>query len=195
MDYIRSQFGRPRGLFGILAGLLMARLNRERNAWTVELLDVQPADHVLEVGFGPGLAIEQVAELAVDGFVAGIDHSETMVRQAGKRNATAISDGRVELRRSSASSLPYADAVFDKVYAVNSMWPEAIDSLREMHRVLKTGGLVAIALQPKWAKTEAEVREVGREMADQLAHLGFGEIRQTFKILKPVTAVCVRGIK
>ncbi len=54
-----AQFRQPRGLPGQLAGLVMAMRpsNRARNRWTVELLDLQPGDRLLEIGFGPGLAI------------------------------------------------------------------------------------------------------------------------------------------
>ena len=95
-----AQFGKPEGFWGIVAGKKMvhARSNRQRNAWTVSLLNIQPEDRVLEIGFGPGLAIEQIARITTKGFVAGIDHSDVMVRMASKRNAKAIREGRVELR-------------------------------------------------------------------------------------------------
>jgi ubiquinone/menaquinone biosynthesis C-methylase UbiE len=64
--------------------------NRQRNLWVVSLLDVQPTDRVLEIGFGPGLAIAELARRATRGHIYGIDHSEVMVRQASKRNAAAI---------------------------------------------------------------------------------------------------------
>ena len=52
---VYRQFRRPTGLLGRLAGWIMANRpsNIERNRWTVDLLRVQPADHVLEIGFGP----------------------------------------------------------------------------------------------------------------------------------------------
>src|SRR3712207_9441128 len=58
--------------------------NRRRNAWAVSLLDVRPEDRVLEIGFGPGLAIRELGRLARKGYVCGIDHSELMLRR-GKR--------------------------------------------------------------------------------------------------------------
>lgn len=67
----------------------MARNNRERNEWVVSLMEVQPNDRILEIGFGPGVAIEKLSYLVTTGFVAGIDASEIMVRQARKRNARA----------------------------------------------------------------------------------------------------------
>jgi hypothetical protein len=51
---------------------------------------MQPTDHVLEIGFGPGLAIQQVARLVPTGHVVGIDHSALMVQQAGRRNQAAV---------------------------------------------------------------------------------------------------------
>jgi ubiquinone/menaquinone biosynthesis C-methylase UbiE len=74
--------------------------NRRRNAWVVSLLDVQRDDRVLEIGFGPGVAIRELARLAADGYVYGLDHSEVMVRQAARRNAEGVRRGRVDLRYS-----------------------------------------------------------------------------------------------
>ena len=83
-DAVRARFGRPTGLAGRAAGLLMAHRtsNRRRNAWAVSLLDVQRDDRVLELGFGPGLAIRELSRIAAEGYVCGIDHSDPMLRQA-----------------------------------------------------------------------------------------------------------------
>jgi SAM-dependent methyltransferase len=67
--------------------------NRKRNVWAVGLLEVGPGDRVLEIGFGPGLAIRELSRLATRGCVCGIDHSAEMVRQARRRNARAVRAG------------------------------------------------------------------------------------------------------
>src|ERR671911_284188 len=97
---VRAQFGRPTGLWGHGAGLLMAHRssNRRRNAWAASLLDVRPDDRVLEIGFGPGLAIRELARLATEGYVCGIDHSELMLRRARGLNAEGLRRGVVDLR-------------------------------------------------------------------------------------------------
>jgi hypothetical protein len=53
-----------------------------------------------------------------------------MVEQARDRNAIAIKDTRVDLRRGSAESLPFAEDTFDKALAINSMqvWPDCAQS-------------------------------------------------------------------
>ncbi|HZO25985.1 MAG TPA: class I SAM-dependent methyltransferase, partial [Chloroflexota bacterium] len=77
-----GQFGHPRGAAGNVAGWVMAHRpsNRQRNAWVAALLDVQPADRVLEIGFGPGLAIAELSRrVGPSGHVYGIDRSDVML--------------------------------------------------------------------------------------------------------------------
>jgi ubiquinone/menaquinone biosynthesis C-methylase UbiE len=124
-------------------------------------LDVQPHDRVLEIGFGPGVGIELLASLLSSGRVAGVDDSEEMVEQARVRNAEAIKTGRVELRRGSVETLPFEHETFDKALAINSMqvWLDAVAGLREIRRVMKPGGRVALGFthhsgQPKEGLTD-----------------------------------------
>jgi ubiquinone/menaquinone biosynthesis C-methylase UbiE len=105
---------------------------------------------VLEMGFGPGVVIQRLSKLATAGRVAGIDPSREMVEQARARNATAIHSSRVDLRHGSVESLPFEDDSFDKALAINSMqvWPDAVAGLREMRRVIKPGGRIALGFAP-----------------------------------------------
>jgi ubiquinone/menaquinone biosynthesis C-methylase UbiE len=143
-------FGRPRGLLGRLGGIIMARTNADCGFWVSDLLEVGPNDNVLEVGFGPGVVIQRLSKLAAAGHVAGIDQSQEMVEQARTRNATAIQSGRVDLRHGSVESLPFDDDSFDKALAINSMqvWPDPVVGLREIRRVMKPGGAIALGFTP-----------------------------------------------
>jgi ubiquinone/menaquinone biosynthesis C-methylase UbiE len=124
----------------------MARTNADFGTWVSNLLEIAPGDGVLEVGFGPGVIIQCLSELATAGHVAGIDPSREMVAQARARNVAAIRSGRVDLCQGSVESLPFDDDRFDKAPALNSMqvWPDAVVGLREMRRVMKPGGRIAI---------------------------------------------------
>jgi ubiquinone/menaquinone biosynthesis C-methylase UbiE len=77
----------PHGAGDHIAGWVMAHRtsNVRRNRWVVSLLDVQPDDRVLELGFGPGVAIAETSRFAVRGAVFGVDHSSVMVRTAQRR--------------------------------------------------------------------------------------------------------------
>jgi hypothetical protein len=100
-QFLRVQFGRPTGFWGNIAGKIMVHTpsNKERIHWTISLVDTRPDDRVLQIGFGPGFAIELVCMIVSEGFIAGVDHSEIMVRQARKGNARAIHDAKVVLRK------------------------------------------------------------------------------------------------
>jgi ubiquinone/menaquinone biosynthesis C-methylase UbiE len=150
MNFVKSlfmrAFGRPTGFSGRLGGIIMARMNQRIAQRAIELLDVQPSDSVLEVGFGSGMGIELLARSASSGRVASIDPSEEMVEQAGARHANAIRARRVDLRRGSVESLPFENSLFDKALAINSMqvWSDAVLGLQEIQRVLKPGGAVVL---------------------------------------------------
>jgi ubiquinone/menaquinone biosynthesis C-methylase UbiE len=149
-NILMRTFGRPQGVLGCLGGIIMARSNEGCGAWVADLLDVRPNDNVLEVGFGPGVIIQRLSKLASAGRVAGIDPSQEMVMQTRARNATAIQNGLVDLRRGSVDSLPFDDNSFDKALAINSMqvWPDPSAGLREMRRVMKSGARVALGFTP-----------------------------------------------
>ena len=139
--------------------MIMARTNADCGAWVIELLEILPADSVLEVGFGPGIVIQRLSNLA--GHVTGIDPSREMVRQARARNVGAIAGGRVDLRYGSVESLPFDSDAFDKAIAINSMqlWPDAVAGLGEIRRVMKPGGRIGLGFtrysgQPSEGLTE-----------------------------------------
>lgn len=195
MAAIVFQFHRPHGLGGRLAGWEMALRpsNRKRNRWAVGLLGVQPRDCVLEIGFGPGFAIRELARRASDGLVLGLDHSEVMVRQATARNRAAVEQGRVELRLASAVDLDDFSDTFDKVLAVNNfgMWPDPQLRLRELLGAVHPGGRVAIVSQPRSpGATAATTERIGRETAEQLQEAGFINVRREILPLRP-PVVCV----
>jgi SAM-dependent methyltransferase len=125
--------------------------NRRRNAWAVSLLEVRPDDRVLEIGFGPGLATRELSRIAHEGYVCGIDHSELMLRQATRRNAEGVGRGLVDLRLGSVDALPAFDRPFDKVLAVNVLmfWNESDKRLEALRRLLRRGGGIAVAHQPR----------------------------------------------
>jgi len=143
-------FGRPQGVLGRLGGIIMARMNQQCASWVIDLLNIQPHERVLEVGFGPGVGIQLLARAASAGYIAGVDASEAMVAQATARNRQVIERGRVDLRHGFVERLPFADHTFDKALAINSMqvWPDAVAGLREIWRVLKPGGRIALAFTP-----------------------------------------------
>ena len=162
MTILKSMFEHPRGLAGWVGGLIMSYFTRARNEWMLSLVNIQPTDQILEVGFGPGVMVYMLAKQAFDGRVTGVDISTLMLSQASKRNREFIRAGRVRLEQGSAMQLPFADESFDKAVCSNSipLWPDSLTGLIEMRRVLRPGGQIAASIQPVWAKSRTDVKEI-----------------------------------
>lgn len=198
--YLVSQFQRPRGPLGHVAGWILASRpsNRARNRWTVELLGIQPTDRVLELGFGPGLSIGLASRLASQGQVIGVDHSEAMTAVAVRRNRAAIDEGRVRLACGSFSELRdlALGGTFDRIFAVNALqFSEDPDALvGDLVDLLRPGGTLAITFQSRRpGATDEDSRRAGEARAASLRAAGLEEVRVEVLPLAPVCAVCALG--
>jgi SAM-dependent methyltransferase len=193
-------FHDPRGLGGSAAGWIMGHRssNVRRSRWAVELLDVQPTDRVLEIGFGPGVAIAALAERAVAGTVVGVDRSPVMLRQARRRNAAAVRTGRVQLHLAPVEDLPVdLGGPFDKVLAINTVgfWPDPPARLTELAGRMRPGGRIAVVSQPRCPGATAETTvAAGQELERHLLEAGFGGLRSVTLDLDP-PVVCVLGTR
>jgi cyclopropane fatty-acyl-phospholipid synthase-like methyltransferase len=195
-DAIVSQFQRPRGLLGRIVGWILSGRgsNLRRNRWTVDLLAPESGERVLEIGCGPGVALELC--LARAGVRAvGVDHSGLMIAQARKRNARAVKDGRLSLVEGTIDAVPADLAPFDKLFSINVI--QFVDRAAFVARakaLLKSGGVMATTYQPRHAKaTRADALKMAAELGDLLRAAGFTGVRVEELELKPVPAVCVLG--
>lgn len=118
-----------------------------------ELLNLQNGERVLDLGCGEGRhAIS--ASLLADTHVVGIDLSVTDLRTADTRlGEFNFPDCRFVC--ADGSRLPFADASFDKVVCAEVLEhvPEYQGILKEIKRVLKPGGVLAVSVPsyfPEW---------------------------------------------
>jgi ubiquinone/menaquinone biosynthesis C-methylase UbiE len=109
----------------------------------IELLGIQPADRVLDIGCGTGrLAAVVVERLGPAGRLVGIDPAAARIELARKR-----SDPRLEFRIGRAGELAFPDASFEVAY-MNSVlnWiDDRPKALAEAYRVLRPAGRLGIA--------------------------------------------------
>jgi len=120
----------------------MGRYSSQLSPQLADLGDVQAGQRVLDVGCGPGaLTGELVARLGADS-VAAVDPSKPFVAAARERYPG------VDVQRASAEELPYPDGAFDATLAqlVVHFMPDPVAGLRELGRVTRVGGIVAVSV-------------------------------------------------
>jgi len=141
-----SQSGKPRGRFGrfLVRGMNFGHSGLTR--WGLTKVEIPEYATVLDIGCGGGRTLERLASLARLGKVVGIDYSEDSVAVARKRNQQLIANGRVEVVHGSVSSMPFSDATFECVSAVETyyFWPDIAADLAEVRRVMKPNGQLVI---------------------------------------------------
>ena len=142
-----KQFRKPTGWLGRLAGLGMNREHEKVWRWGLEHIAIAPEATILDVGCGGGGAVKILAQAASRGQVYGVDYAEDVLPTARRVNRALIRQGRVEIKRGSVSDLPFPDDVFDLATAFETtiFWPNLVDDLQEVRRVLKPGGTLLIA--------------------------------------------------
>jgi ubiquinone/menaquinone biosynthesis C-methylase UbiE len=157
-EFIAEQSRRPSGALGWLIGKIMSHETESLNAAALAALELQPKDRVLEVGFGHGGTLAKAANIVTEGLVAGVDFSETMRHMATRRCSRFIASGRVHLDLADSTCLPFPDEHFDKAYSVHTLyfWKDPTAHLREICRVLRPGGLLALGFRTKDAGGGAE---------------------------------------
>jgi ubiquinone/menaquinone biosynthesis C-methylase UbiE len=166
-------------------GRFMNRINRQIIDATLELLDLQPEYNVLEIGFGGGIALSLLAKRLSQGMVAGADISADLIRKAERKFRREIASGRLQLRLGDACQLPFPAATFDRVFTINTIyfWTDTAKGFDEIRRVLKDGGLAAIALRSKEKMQTHAITQHGfrlfspHEVADQMRQAGFRDVR------------------
>ncbi len=148
--FIASQFKQPSGIMGrFLMGFVLNKGNAKINQLTVELLDIQASDRVLDIGFGGGVTLGIMAERIDNGKVYGVDFSEPMVQQAKQKYSALIQSGKLSVLYADVQKLPFESEMFDKISTVNTIyfWSEPLIAFREIRRVMKPGAKLIVAIR------------------------------------------------
>jgi SAM-dependent methyltransferase len=136
------QCRKPASLPGRAFLWIMNRSHAGVTDWGLEHVSIGKDFTVLDIGCGGGRTVQTLAEAASAGKVFGIDYSAESVASSRRLNSRLIEGGRVEIQQGSVSALPWSDDTFDLITAVEThyYWPNGLDDMREVKRVLKPGG-------------------------------------------------------
>ncbi len=160
---IAVQLRKPGGSLGIEVGRMMNNGNKLMNLTTIDQLEIQPNDKILEIGMGNGFFVKYVLEKAEAVQYIGCDYSDEMIAEAFNCNIDFIKRGQVQFTRASINKLPYKNEHFNKVFTVNTIyfWDQVETALSEVKRVLKSHGQLIISLRPKSVMDRLPVTSYG----------------------------------
>ncbi|MCE7011410.1 class I SAM-dependent methyltransferase [Kibdelosporangium philippinense] len=147
----------------------------DRVRWALSVVDPGPADRVLEIGCGPGVAAALVCSLLETGHLLAIDRSAVAVRRTAERNASYVDSGRLSVKQVSLGELSLPPASLDKAFCVNVnlFWvgnPAA--ELAVLRKALRQGGQLYILYGDGPTKHD----RVTPMIADALRDNGFTQV-------------------
>ena len=158
--------------------------------WGLSHVAIGRNSTILDIGCGGGRTIAKLAAMT-NAKVVGVDPSSASIGVASKLNKHVINSNRVEIRQVSVSDLPFAEATFDLITAVEAhfWWPDLPTDVGRVARVLKPGGTFLIIAEVYRGSTARNARmiekylpEVGLQLMTVDEHQslleenGFGEI-------------------
>jgi SAM-dependent methyltransferase len=168
----------------------------ERLLWTVEMLAVEPDEDLLEVGCGPGVAVDLVSERLGRGTITAIDRSATMVARARRRNQAHIAAGRARIEQQTLADADFRQGPlatpFTKLFAVNvnAFWTAPAPSFASARRALGADGALFLVYEPPSAE---RLRSLRRQLRLLLPAHGFHVADERVRDLGRSRGVCVIG--
>ena len=180
---------------GELGDKLIDNMNENHEGlaqWSLSHLDISKGDSILDIGCGGGVNVERFLKMT-ENKVFGLDYSELAVERSSELNRLAIEEGRCKIIQGSVSDLPFDDNFFDIVTAFETVyfWPDFLNDLKEIYRVLKDDGIIFIAneaLPNEYDNRQKHIIELldmniysQYELEDSLQKSGFKNILSHFK--------------
>ncbi|HEY41551.1 MAG TPA: class I SAM-dependent methyltransferase [Dehalococcoidia bacterium] len=141
------QVNLPRGLMGRITFIFMNMGHKSIYENMAKVLALKPEDDLLEVACGNGYFLKKYASHV--NSITGLDISELSVKMATSKNKGRVVSGTAEFVQGDASKLPWEDNKFSVAASMASFpgFPKPLEALKEMHRVLRSGGRAVVSIE------------------------------------------------
>jgi SAM-dependent methyltransferase len=184
---LAKQLRRPSGFFGNLVAKMMEFRNRGFYKVIIGKLSPLQGEHILEIGYGPGLGIYKIASSFPDCRISGIDYSQLMYLKASNRNKKFIDKGTVHLQHGDVLTLEPGNVKFDKIFCVNVIyfWNDLNLAFTRIYNLLGKKGEFLIYMDHmdsiEKVKFLADFCKYPiEEVEEKLKKAGFSDIEYTF---------------
>lgn len=189
-EQLLKQVRKPTGRFGRIIAKLMNYGHSKLTQWGLSHISINKEATILDIGCGGGKTANSLAKIATEGKIYGVDYSKDCVAVASKINKKFIDTGKVKILHASVESLPFPDDFFDLITVVETYYffPDLINNLKEIHRVLKPKGSVILINEAyrggrfeekiaKWAKAGGFTFHLPEKFREFLIEAGYSSIQ------------------
>lgn len=195
---IQDHFKKPEGIIGKIVGKTMAWENKTLNEWTLKQFDIHASKEILEVGYGPGYALDMITDSEENVHIDGMDVAKTMQDEASRRLPSEVRKGEVSLFVGDVAECSFPFDHYDVVFSVNNytLWENKRKGLLNIYSTLVHNGKIVITMQPRQEDAKDNQAQIfAKDIHDDLSRAGFRCIDVHYKRMNPETAVCVTARK
>ena len=179
-EFIDRQYKTPKGIIGSYIGEKMVRQHKTETSWSLELMNIQQGDRILELGCGAGYAKNIILEKDLAKEIVGLDISPTIIRSSRIRNIRAINEKRVKLVQANFNKLPFHSENSNKVFSIQTIyfWTDIATTLSEIFRLLKPKGVVILTFSDgKEDETWEGIRGISEnQLIPSMKNVGFRDV-------------------
>jgi cyclopropane fatty-acyl-phospholipid synthase-like methyltransferase len=183
--------------FQILEDCTIINKTKSLYHWAIEQLQVEPFQHILEIGYGNGDSLHEIAKKTSAGFIAGTEASIKGYHSAHKKNKQFIENERMQLHIGGIGSLPYTHHYFHSIYSINRYqnFKDPAMLFMQLNALLKNGGRLITLFQPALILSESELWNEAEKIQSEYKEAGFVGTRISFKEMNSSTAIAAVGFK
>lgn len=148
---IASQLRCPNGKKGLKVADNMFQTNTEMLVQSLNYLDLQDNQKILEIGHGNCKHLQSILSKAKNLKYTGLDISDLMKQQSKENNKTEIKNGQAEFIIYDGENIPFEKGTFDKIVTVNTLYflKDPINFFSQIAQILKPNGIFALTFQEK----------------------------------------------
>lgn len=167
---------------------MMEFKNRSSYEKIISKLSPRKGEHILEIGYGPGLGIYGIAEKFPGIRISGIDFSELMYQKASERNKKFIDKGTVHLQHGDVLTMKPGNDKYDKIFCLNVIyfWNDLGLAFNKIFSMLGGTGVFLIYMDHMDSLEKAKFLEdfckyPVEEVEKELKNAGFTDIEYVFE--------------
>jgi precorrin-6B methylase 2 len=144
--------------------------------WALQVLHIQPYQHLLEIGYGAGQLTEEVAQTLRIGFVAGVEPSVSSYQRAYRRNRRFIRRQLLQLHIGDTRELSYPSHYFHTIYGnnIHLTWRDMYAELLRLAGLLRHKGRLVMLLST--TRDNPDIKTTALQLREACFNAGLKEI-------------------